>query len=454
MLPKNLQYGSKVESASAKSYTTNIQPVHGTGIYRAGDTITIEIPTRKNLVFVPSESYLKFNVAFLNGNTTNDYIRLDSCGAHGLIQRIKVFHGVNELSNIDNYGLLAKIMFDIQVPTDSIYGKYSILAGTRSDQIAFVRGNNGNYSVINPNSGLRITESGIFIGANAQSPTKTFCINLISLVGTLCDKYFPLYACTSNPLRIEIQLTSSPHNGACSQTSLSSFQISNCEYVAQMIELSDASIGLIKSSLNGNPLQFVNHDYKNYTYNAPLQSTTTQITMCIPATFSSLKSIFAAIRDSSKIGIPSYFPYSCNKFGILNYNFKIGRITVPSKMPETLPEMFSEVCKAIGSMSDLTQQPSINVDSYTQNLALPNDDTVLNPGSVSSGAFYVGLDLENYTNSDKSSIYAGFNSNNEKIYFVPTFSPQIVPVASARFDVFAMFDSLLIFENNTCYVKF
>ena len=34
------------------------------------------------------------------------------------------------LSDNDNYGLLAKILFDLQVPTDSTYGKYNILAGT------------------------------------------------------------------------------------------------------------------------------------------------------------------------------------------------------------------------------------------------------------------------------------------------------------------------------------
>jgi hypothetical protein len=53
MLPKNLAYGSKVESASARSYRTNIQPQNGTGTYNAGDTIIINIPTRNNLVYVP-----------------------------------------------------------------------------------------------------------------------------------------------------------------------------------------------------------------------------------------------------------------------------------------------------------------------------------------------------------------------------------------------------------------
>ena len=66
MLPKNLKYGSKVESANCKSYRTNIQPQNGTGNYGLGDTITINIPTRRNLVMVTSESYWKFTIAITN----------------------------------------------------------------------------------------------------------------------------------------------------------------------------------------------------------------------------------------------------------------------------------------------------------------------------------------------------------------------------------------------------
>ena len=106
MLPKTLKYGSKVESAMARSYRTNIAPQNGTGNYGKGDTIIINIPTRNNLCLVPSESYLKFSTTFTTtGNNSN--VRWDSCGAHGLIQRIRIFHGSNLLQDIDNYGLLS-----------------------------------------------------------------------------------------------------------------------------------------------------------------------------------------------------------------------------------------------------------------------------------------------------------------------------------------------------------
>jgi len=473
MLPKNLAYGSKVESASARSYRTNIQPQNGTGNYNAGDTIIINIPTRNNLVYVPCESYLKFTHTVTVGAAASNYTRFDSNGAHGLIQRIRVFHGSNLLSDIDNYGVLAKMLFDLQVPTDSTYGKYNILAGTRNDLTVSIPALAANdftgalfsscgLSVLQTNSGLRMNNAQT---ARAGTLSQTFCLNLITLAGALCkDKYFPLFACTSAPLRVEIQLVPTLQNGMCIEKA-STFQISNCEYIAQMIELSDMAMNIIRESQNGQPLQFVNPDYRNYAYNFALANAVTQVTMPIPAKFSSLKSLFVGVRDTAKVGALTYFPYSCNKFSISSYFFRVGAQVLPSKVPDNIAEMFSEAVKAIGSMGDLNHQPSIEYSSYTQDTAVAN--TAANVGdvgigtatafygssTVNSGSFYVGLDLENYANSDKSSIFSGWNSNTDDIYFVPSFAAN-AGTPTVRFDAFALFDTVLVFENSTCYVKY
>ena len=47
--------------------------------------------------------------------------------------KIKIWHGSNVLEDKDNYKLLAKMLYDIQVPSDGVYGKQNILAGTRND---------------------------------------------------------------------------------------------------------------------------------------------------------------------------------------------------------------------------------------------------------------------------------------------------------------------------------
>jgi hypothetical protein len=94
MLPKTLKYGSKIESAVARSSRVNFQPMQSES-YNSNDVITINIPTRNNLVMVGSESYLKFTLNALTASAAVS-IRSDSCGpAHGLIQRIRIFHGSN-----------------------------------------------------------------------------------------------------------------------------------------------------------------------------------------------------------------------------------------------------------------------------------------------------------------------------------------------------------------------
>ena len=91
MLPKNLKYQNKVESASANAYTSNVAPQNGTGPYLLGQTIIINIPTRQNLCLIGSESTLKFtlSVTQTSGAAAN-FCRLDRGGASGIIQRLRL----------------------------------------------------------------------------------------------------------------------------------------------------------------------------------------------------------------------------------------------------------------------------------------------------------------------------------------------------------------------------
>ena len=130
MLPKNLRYQNKVESASARAYTSAIQPQNGTGNYSANNTITINIPTSPNSVLVPSESILKFDIGGVTcGAAASSFLRLDKAGAHGVIQRLRITHGSQELENLDNYGPWVGELLALQQSSDGIGGKLNILGG-------------------------------------------------------------------------------------------------------------------------------------------------------------------------------------------------------------------------------------------------------------------------------------------------------------------------------------
>lgn len=509
MLPKNLKYGAKVESAVARSFRTNIAPQNGTGPYGLGDTIIINIPTRANLVLATTESYLKFKCALTNNNASaTTSFRLDSGGIHSVIQRIRVFSGSNLLEDIDSYGMLAKMMFDLQVPTDSCYGKFNATAGTRNDLITITPATAAlaGVSCFQTNSGelvgsqatstnQAVAPAGAVIPAAAvpagQTVSDVYCINLVSLVGSLCSSnYFPLFACTSAPLRVELQLVSAVVN-MCAQsvaTAPASLAITQCEYIAQFIELGDEAMRGVYGALGSEPMQLVMPEYRNYQYNAQLISgTSTSINMPIPAKFSSLKSLLIACRDKGT-GTAAYFPTSSVSQGISQYQFRLGSQIVPSKPPDTLQEMFEEVTKAVSSISDLAHQPSVEKFSYQ----LYNSVSVLNgtggvqplasnagfavsidsgatsapfavtsTSNANSGAFYVGIDLENYCAASKDGIFSGYNSNTDDIFWVPTFNQVGITVGGIstfnpqmRFDAFACFDQVVIFQDNTAFVKF
>lgn len=97
MIPGNLKFQSKVESATARRYLTQIQPQGGTGNYNPGDTITINIPTRANTALIPSESYLRGQFILTCSTANATAATFESCGVHGFIQRVRVFHGSNLL---------------------------------------------------------------------------------------------------------------------------------------------------------------------------------------------------------------------------------------------------------------------------------------------------------------------------------------------------------------------
>lgn len=486
MLPTKLHYQSKVEPAMAKSFRSNIAPQNGTGGYNPGDTIVLNLPTRNNLVFVPTESYLKFSSIITNnsGNAAN-YYRFDSNGAHGFIRKIRIFHGSNLIEDIDNYDMLSKMMFDLQAPYDAVQGKMSITSGTRPDLSSgnrtFLQSelgtvdalhvctmlNSVNNKVTTPNQGALLNSSTALVANAGTIQTQMYCINLISIIGSLCnEKYFPLFACTSGPLRVEITLVPSLFNAICTDQA-GKFQLNDVEYVLNTIELSDSAMAIIQDSLQGEPLQFCVTDYKNCAWNGALPSTAiTSFSVPINAKFSSLKSIIICTRDTSKCGNATYFPSSSNSFGLSQYYFRIGASVVPAKYPASSAEYFSEVCKSIGSIGDMYHTSAIDIDSYTQLTPQINNDLfTLGSGSTaganntfqfsntSSGSFYTGIDLENYATADRTSIFAGYNSNTDDIFYTPTY-PSQTAIGNIRFDSFAMYDGVLVFQNNTVYVKY
>lgn len=450
MLPKNLQYQNKVESASARAYTSAIQPQNGTGPYVPNNTITINIPTSPNTVLVPSESFLKFDLGGItNGAVASAYLRLDKAGAHGVIQRIRTTHGSQELENLDNYGALVGEMMSLQQSGDSSTGKLNILAGLGAGL-----NSSANNEVYSTTVGERLNGY-VALGGNAVNPSRTYCITLMSLVGSLSPQYIPLFEMTSAPLTISLQLVSSVYkflNCAVGLTA-DNFTISNVEFIGSFIELSDDSISIIRNSLGGSPLQYVIQSYANYPANATLPNSNTSVSLPVPAKFASLRSLFCIMRSRAD-GALTFFPLSSTHFNLIEWRLRIGSQVVPYKAPSSMAEHYAELLKAIGSLSDVNHEPTINIYNYaTESIPVANGEVAGAMASTTkSNCFALGFDLETYASADKDKIFAGMNTLNSDIFWNLTFGAN-ASAPNVKFDFYALYDNVLVFENGTCYSR-
>ncbi len=451
MLPKNLHYQNKVESASARAYSACIQPQGGTNGYVAGNTITINVPTSPNTVLVPSECVLKFELApIINGGVANASIRLDKAGAHGIIQRLRLTHGSQELENLDNYGALVGEMMALQQSADSSTGKLNVLAGLSPGMFSA-----GTAETYLSTVGEKLNGYSGNLAIAGTTARRTFCITLMSLIGSLSPQYIPLFEMTSAPLTIQLQLVSSVLKFLASSQALAStsFTIDNVEFIGSFIELSDDSISVIRNSLGGTPLQYVIQSYANYTSTATLANSNTSVSHPVPAKFASLRSLFCVMRAYSD-GATTFFPLSSTHFNIVDWKLRIGSQLVPYKAPSSMPEHYVELIKAIGSLSDVNHEPPINWYNFaSESIPLANAETGGTMGSSSkSNCFALGFDLETYANADKDKIFAGMNTLNSDIFWNINFAANAsAPVV--RFDYYGLYDNVLVFENGVCYSR-
>lgn len=479
MLPKNLQYSSKIEGAPSRRFRTNIQPQNGTS-YTPGQTVIINIPTRNNTALIASESVLKFTASY-TPSAACTIQNLESCGYHGFINRLRVFHGSNLLQDIQEYNSLAKILMDFQMPNDSVAGRYSAVAGTTTDLVgsfvpaAYAAGDSVSVKTVNRGRNFTL---GTVAGSTAQQ-TFSCAINLISLVGALAGgKYLPLWEMTAAPLRVELVLAANVLNvfnfASAGAPTNSAYTISNMEFIGEFIELPDSAISAIKAG-SSNPLQMVLPDYRTYTFSQSLGTSATTLSMPIPAKFSSLKNIVISQRNSSNYaGTAGFYPCASYRYGLQSYNFRVGAELLPSSAPTVLADIFNEACKCFGSIADIDYQPSVDLESYAPDESLtvlattgafqasyntaavpaPVAMTTYNQGvTQNSGSFLVGIDLESYQAADKSSIFSGMNTNTSDIFFQPTYIAMSA-ASTVVLTAFANFDTVLICENGVAYTRY
>ena len=173
----------------------------------------------------------------------------------------------------------------------------------------------------------------------------------------------------------------------------------------------------------------------------------------------------------------TYYANATGHFNLAEYSFRVGSQIFPAKRPSSYAEFLCELAKALGSAADWSAQGLINENTWTSTysgdianvanptisylqagITAPNTETYNNgENTVKEQAFMIGIDLESYSNADRSSIYTGFNTLTSDIQFNPYHCPVYAAAGnsiSVKYTTFALFDQVLTFENGVATPTF
>jgi hypothetical protein len=62
------------------------------------------------------------------------------------------------------------------------------------------------------------------------------------------------------------------------------------------------------------------------------------------------------------------------------------------------------------------------------------------------------MDLETYSNADKDSIYSGYNTSNDDVFWSMTYGA--FGAVSCRYDSYALYDAVITCDAGVTYVQF
>ena len=122
---------------------------------------------------------------------------------------------------------------------------------------------------------------------------------------------------------------------------------------------------------------------------------------------------------------------------------------MPIKPPNTVPEFYSELLRAFGTVSDVNHECGLLPAQYNLDVGV---NIAAGQDIQNTGAFYVGVDLESYSNTSMDMVYTGTNTSNDDIFFTPKFAAQ-AGALNVRIDAYALFDQLVLIQNGNCTIN-
>ena len=324
---------------------------------------------------------------------------------------------------VDNYQQLSAFLLDAQV-----------------DQSSRITG-------LNMTMGCGTTTATPSLGSTfGAAGDKWYSITLLSgIVGSLARNYIPVNDIQGS---IQIRITLSHYNQLGKWTTELHTKDDNCidvksiEFHANMIKLSPEVMSMRRSP----EYTIYSETYTNFQQTLAAAAGASQIEQLIPTRYSSLKTVFLTMRDSTSALNASpcaHYPNSRSSFEIADYCFRLGSEQIPPTRIRCNNFGFVEAYEALKVAlhcggNTICSMGILDATNYV--VATPTgDDTT----AANYGYFVIGQDFETYSGKS-GQLLSGMSTLGSDLYF----SANIGAMANgAIFDYFLHYDIKLIIKD-------
>ena len=408
-ITERLAYVEKPSAVDSKSYTHACLPVNGTS-FTPGSIVRIDIPTSGRGTYLDSQnSYLKLKLTNTSVNSSNAAaaITIDS-HASSLISRLMVLYSGYTLEDINEYGQLHSILFDNNISFDERKTIHAISAGCAEAD----------------------SRAGAAIAAGGS--VELFFPLISSIVGLNADKYIPLGKMTaSDALRLELTLENAGIGvKTAAATDTGSFTVSDVEFVAQFVKLSDDAENMVSRATGGT---YRVHGDTYRAYNANLASGVSMSSINIPVKVSSLKTMLISHRKQANVtGKNANSITNRDTSNLTEYYFQVGSTRLPQKpvkMDANGSEAQMELQKALHQLGHKRAVTSYQLADWKR----------ANATAAQHGAFVVGMDMESFSGKSDT-MNQGVSTISQPLFFNGTYNTT---PAAMNVTTFAHYDQVL-----------
>ena len=448
--PSGVRYstGAIPLATPAKSAIRKFYPVNGGGSYTATGANVIQLPIAAEGMFLDAagHSFLKFDV---KTNIDSSSGILARAPAHHFIKRLRILSATGQqLEDIDDYNALHQLMIDLQCSPNYC------------DTVLAARSGVQQHSIF---AGGRVAEADGDFPGKLTTTSKTYSLNLMS--GLLSQpKYIPLLA-TKGGIQLEMTLESSAV--ALQSTNTATYEITNVEYVAELIDFGPDFNARFKAMLmqTGGVLM----SGSTYRTHTTTLSGGTQ-TVSISERSRSIKSIFSILRPTGG-SHDSYDTEDGDSVGnrvqglVTGYQYRVGSVTYPDHVVKftasNVSEPISQAFKALGgALTDVHHGTCITPDQFAKNERDATNNRKQNNGVEDSdplngvtygrearGQAVFAMSFES-TTQDTSMLESGLNSAAQALPIELRFDGNTEAAKLQRFNAYVLVDAIFSFLPN------